>query len=637
MDSHQSREPLPKLALAALGVVFGDIGTSPLYALRACLMAAGETVPGPEAILGVLSLIFWTIALAVTVKYVLIVLRNDNRGEGGVLALMALLASHRSSLSLGVIMAMGVAGTALFFGDGALTPAVTVLSAVEGLKLASPAFSSWVIPITVLILLGMFAVQKHGTGKIGVVFGPVMLLWFITLGAMGLSNIGANPTVLKAVNPVYAVEFLVAHSGVSLAVIAGAFLTVTGGEALYADLGHFGRRPIQVAWVGMVWPGLLLCYFGQGALLLEDPSALRNPFYLMVPAGLLLPLVLLASCASVIASQSVISGVFSIAQQAQQMGFLPRMTTTQTSEDAIGQVYLPVVNAVLCAAAIGIVLVFRSSEALANAYGIAVASTMVIETLLLVVLLRARQTEADTLPEGIAPGAKAPARWMLPVLVPLALIDVLFFVANAEKIPAGGWFPLAFGGLVYMVMSTWKNGREIVTQQLLRQESPVTAFLAEVERNPPVRVGGTAVFLTSQTEGIPRTLLRNLRFNGVLHETTIVVSVSTGRVPRVSRGKRVTVIAIAPGLWRVNTNVGFREKPSIPQLLREAERLGLTVETDRAIYYLGREQIRAENPRGMSMWRKRIFLFMARNAEFAGASYKLPQDRIVEMGGYITI
>lgn len=637
MDSHQSREPLPKLALAALGVVFGDIGTSPLYALRACLMAAGETVPGPEAILGVLSLIFWTIALAVTLKYVLIVLRNDNRGEGGVLALMALLASHRSSLSLGVIMAMGVAGTALFFGDGALTPAVTVLSAVEGLKLASPAFSSWVIPITVLILVGMFAVQKKGTGTIGVVFGPVMLLWFVTLGAMGLWNIGANPMVLKAMNPYYAVSFLVSHSGVSLAVIAGAFLTVTGGEALYADLGHFGRRPIQLAWVGMVWPGLLLCYFGQGALLLTDPAALRNPFYLMAPADWLLPLVLLAACASIIASQSVISGVFSIAQQAQQMGFLPRMTTTQTSKDAIGQVYLPVVNAVLCCAAIGIVLVFRSSEALANAYGIAVASTMVIETMLLVVLLRARQVEADTLPEGLAPGATAPARWMLLVLVPLALVDILFFVANAEKIPAGGWFPLAFGGLVYMVMSTWKNGREIVTQQLLRQESPVATFLAEVERNPPVRVAGTAVFLTSQTEGIPRTLLRNLRFNGVLHETTIVVSVSTARVPRVSRGKRVTVIAIAPGLWRVNTNVGFMEKPSIPQLLRDAERLGLSVETDRATYYLGREQIRAENPRGMSKWRKRIFLFMARNAEFAGASYKLPQDRIVEMGGYITI
>lgn len=637
MDSHQSREPLPKLALAALGVVFGDIGTSPLYALRACLMAAGETVPGPDAILGVLSLIFWTIALTVTLKYVWIVLRNDNRGEGGVLALMALLASHRSALSAGAIIMMGVAGTSLFFGDGALTPAVTVLSAVEGLELASPAFTSWVVPITICILLVLFAVQKNGTGKIGVVFGPIMLLWFFTLGGLGLWNIGAHPAVLQAVNPMYAVSFLLHHSGVSLAVIAGAFLTVTGGEALYADLGHFGLRPIRLAWLSVVWPGLLLCYFGQGSLLLEHPEALKNPFYLMAPAGLLLPLVFLAAAASVIASQAVISGVFSIAQQAQQLGLLPRMATRQTSEEAIGQVYLPAINAVLCIAAIGIVLVFRSSEALANAYGIAVSSTMVIETLLLVVLLRARQEEASSLPESAAPGAKAPPAWMLATLVPLALIDILFFVANAEKIPAGGWFPLAFGGMVYLVMSTWRTGREIVTQQLLRQESPVASFLAEIERHPPVRVAGAAVFLTSQTDGIPRTLLRNIRFNGVIHETTVIVSVTTGRVPRVSRGKRVKVIPIAPGLWRVNTTVGFFERPSIPQLLREAERLGLTVETDRATYYLGREQIRAENPRGMNMARKRLFLFMARNAEFAGASYKLPQDRIVEMGGYITI
>jgi len=636
MDSQHSREPLPKIALAALGVVFGDIGTSPLYALRACLMAGGEMTPGPDAILGVLSLIFWTIALTVSLKYVLIVLRNDNKGEGGVLALMALLTQHRSELPINAIIVMGVAGTALFFGDGALTPAVTVLSAVEGLELASPAFTEWVVPVTILILLALFAMQKHGTGKIGVVFGPIMLVWFVTLGGMGLWNIGSNASVLQAVNPMFAVSFVLGHGAVSLAVIAGAFLAVTGGEALYADLGHFGRRPIQLAWVSVVWPGLLLCYFGQGALLLEHPEALRNPFYLMAPQQVLVPLVILAAAASVIASQAVISGVFSIAQQAQQLGFLPRMKTTQTSESAVGQVYLPVVNAVLCAAAIGIVLAFRSSEALANAYGIAVSSTMVIETLLLVVLLRARQAEAAARPEN-APGAPAPAGWMLSLLVPLALIDLLFFVANAEKIPAGGWFPLAFGGLVMMVMFTWQNGRKIVTQQLHRQESPVPSFLAELERNPPVRVPGTAVFPTSQTEGIPRTLLRNLRFNGVLHETTIIVSVTTARVPKVSQGKRITVIPIMPGLWRVNTNVGFMEKGSIPDLLRDAERLGLTVETDRATYYLGREQIQAENPRGMAKWRKRLFLAMARNAEFAGASFQLPPDRIVEMGGYINI
>ena len=637
MESHHSREPLPKLALAALGVVFGDIGTSPLYALRACLLAGGESVPTQDAIFGVLSLIFWTIALTVSLKYVLIVLRNDNRGEGGVLALTALLASHRSALPAAAVIVLGVGGTALFFGDGALTPAVTVLSAVEGLALANPAFSSWVVPLTVLILLALFAVQRKGTGMIGVVFGPVMLLWFLALGVLGLQKLLQNPTVLAAANPAYALGFIMHHGGASLAVIAGAFLAVTGGEALYADLGHFGRRPIQLAWVSVVWPGLLLNYFGQGALLLADPSAIRNPFYLMAPSEMLVPMVLLAACASVIASQAVISGVFSIAQQAQQLGFLPRMSTTQTSASAIGQVYLPSINVVLCVAAIGIVLAFKSSEALANAYGIAVSSTMVIETLLLVVLLRARQLEAASPVAGALPGAAAPAAWMLPLLLPLALIDVAFFVANAEKIPAGGWFPLAFGGLVFLVMRTWKTGREIVTHQLLRQERTVEAFLADLERKPPIRIPGTAVFLTSQTEGIPRTLSRNIKFNGVMHEQTIIVAVTTDRIPRVPLGAKVKVRAVAPGLWRVLIRVGFMEKAEVPPLLREAERQGLSVATDQATYFLGREQVVADNPRGMFKWRKRMFLFMARNAEFAGDSFSLPNGRIVEMGGHVTI
>lgn len=638
MESHHSREPMSKLALGALGVVFGDIGTSPLYAFRACLLAGGEGRPSEAAILGVLSLIFWTIALTVSLKYVAIVLRNDNRGEGGVLALTALLASHRSALPTATVVILGVAGTALFFGDGALTPAVTVLSAVEGLKLASPVFESWILPLTLAILVGLFAAQRHGTGRIGVVFGPVMLLWFVTLGVLGLLKVVQNPAVLGAVNPVHALYFIGTHGAASLAVIAGAFLAVTGGEALYADLGHFGRRPIKWAWLGVVWPGLLLNYFGQGALLLEDPTAIRNPFYLMAPDELLLPLVVLAAGASVIASQAVISGVFSIAQQAQQLGFLPRMRTQQTSEAVIGQVYLPTVNIVLCLAAIGIVVTFRSSEALANAYGIAVSSTMVIETLLLVLLLHARQVEAASAVPGL-PTTGAPAAWMLPVLIPLACIDLLFFVANAAKIPAGGWFPLVFGGAVFLVMRTWRTGREIVTHQLLRQERSVESFLAEVQRHPPIRIPGSAIFLTSQTEGIPRTLSRNLKFNGVLHEQTIIVSVTVDRIPKVPLGGMVKVRPIAPGLWRVKIKMGFSEtsKRTVPELLREAERQGLAVATDRATYFLGREQVVADNPRGMWKWRKRLFLFMARNAEFAGESFGLPQDRIIEMGGHITI
>jgi KUP system potassium uptake protein len=649
MESSQSREPMPKLALAALGVVFGDIGTSPLYALRACLTAGGDTLPSPQAVLGVLSLIFWAIALTITLKYVVIVLRNDNRGEGGVLALTALLASERSALSPAVVVALGLAGTALFFGDGSLTPAVTVLSAVEGLTLADPAFGQFVVPLTVVVLVFLFRAQHQGTGVIGVVFGPIMLLWFCVLGVLGIVNIVGNTGVLAAINPAYALGFVVHHGGASLAVLAGAFLAVTGGEALYADLGHFGRRPIQLAWLYVVWPGLLLNYFGQGALLLEHPEALRNPFYLMAPLSLIVPLVLLAAAASVIASQAVISGVFSIAQQAQQLGFLPRMQIKQTSDDSFGQVYVPAVNWVLCCAAISIVIVFKSSEALANAYGIAVSSTMVIETTLLVALLYARHVgafqsdalaytgAADAGSLGVTQTATGSA-WMLWLLLPLGLLDVVFFVANVQKIPAGGWFPLVFGGVVYLVMRTWQIGRITVSSLLLRQERSVASFLEQCVATPPIIISGAAVFLTSNTEGVPRTLVRNLRFNGVMHETTVVMSMTTERIPRVPLGARVKVVQLAPRLWRVNAKVGFKEDADVPELLRAAERLGLTVRTDQATYFLARDQVViGPGTHGMSAIRKRLFLFMARNALFAGAAFKLPPERIVEVGGRVVI
>lgn len=618
---------MPKLALAALGVVFGDIGTSPLYAMRACLTGGGETTPAPAAVLGVLSLIFWTIALTVSWKYVLIVLRNDNRGEGGVLALTALLATQRSALPVGVTVALGLMGTALFYGDGSLTPAVSVLSAVEGLKLIEPAFEHLVVPITAVVLFTLFLVQKRGTGAIGVVFGPVMLTWFVTLGLLGLSKIIESPGVLVAANPAYAFNFMVDHGALSLAVLAGAFLAVTGGEALFADLGHFGRKPIQTAWLAVVWPGLLLNYFGQGALLLQDPSALRAPFYLMAPPALLAPLVLLAAAATVIASQAVISGVFSLSQQALQLGFLPRMRIEQTSAHSVGQVYVPVVNWVLCAAALGLVFTFRSSDALASAYGIAVASTMVIETALLIALLQARRAEG-------APGAP---NWMFWSLIPLALVDVAFFVANSAKIPAGGWFPLVFGGVIFLVMRTWQNGRIIVSSHLQRQERSVESFLTQLEREPPVRVPGTAVFMTSNVDGIPRTLARNLRFNGVMHEMTVIMSVTTERIPRVPLGAKLKVIAVGPGLWRVNARVGFMERPDVPRLLKEAERSGLSVQVDRATYFLGRDEVVVGSPRGMAPWRKVMFLFMARNAQFAGAHFGLPPGRIVEVGGQVQI
>jgi KUP system potassium uptake protein len=623
--SHAPKGPLPKLALGALGVVFGDIGTSPLYALRATINASGDAASDPVVVLGVLSLIFWAILLVVTLKYVAIVLRTDNRGEGGVLALTALVVTEGRVARPALIAAFGLMGCALFYGDGALTPAVTVLGAIEGLELVEPAFEAAVVPLAVVVLVVLFALQKRGTGAIGAMFGPVMLLWFTVLAVLGLGSIVRQPGVLLAVNPAYAVEFFAMHPGVSLVVLGSVFLAVTGGEALYADLGHFGRPPIRAAWFAVVWPGLVLNYFGQGALLLDDPTAIQNPFYLLAPQWALVPLVLLATAASVIASQAVISGVFSITQQGQQLGFLPRLKVSQTSDTAIGQVYVPTVNWILFGAAVGLVLAFRSSDNLANAYGIAVSSTMVIETFLLVMLLRGRMRDQPS------------ARAALALLLPLFAVDVAFFLANLPKVPNGGWFPLVFGFGVFVVMRTWMRGRVVVQEQLRRQERSMKGFVAELERVRPARVPGTAVFLSSNPEGIPRTLARNVRYNGVLHEHTVLLSIQTERIPRVPRGGRLKVSSPMEGLWRVEVHIGFMERADVPRLMREAERLGLGFRTDKATYFLGRDDIVVASPRGMARWRKYLFLFLARNSEFAGAHFGIPHDRIVELGGQVQI
>lgn len=623
--SHHPKGPLRVLALGALGVVFGDIGTSPLYALRATINATGDVGATPTVVLGVLSLIFWAILLVVSVKYLAIVLRTDNRGEGGVLALTALVVTEGRVARPALIAAFGLMGCALFYGDGCITPAVTVLGAIEGLELVSPAFKTAVVPLSIGVLILLFWIQKRGTGAIGAIFGPVMLLWFLVLAVLGIGAILRQPHVLLAANPWYAFEFFATHPGVSLVVLGSVFLAVTGGEALYADLGHFGRPPIRVAWFAVVWPGLVLNYFGQGALLLDTPAAIQNPFYLLAPAWLLIPLVLLATMASVIASQAVISGVFSITQQGQQLGFLPRLKVAQTSDKAIGQVYVPSVNWILFAATIALVLVFRSSDNLANAYGIAVASTMVIETFLLVTLLRGRMADDRK------------ARVALVLLLPLFAVDVAFFLANVPKIPQGGWFPLVFGFAVYLVMRTWMRGRVVVTEQLRRQERSVKGFCGELERANPARVPGTAVFLSSNSEGIPRTLARNVRYNGVLHEHTVLLSITTERIPRVPRGGRLKVARIADNLWRVEVHMGFMERADVPRLLREAERLGLGFRTDNATYFLGRDDIVVASPRGMARWRKYLFLFLARNSEFAGAHFGIPHDRIIELGGQVQI
>jgi KUP system potassium uptake protein len=614
---------LNRLSIAALGVVFGDIGTSPLYALRACFSdVAGVAIDIPS-VLGVLSLIFWALVLVVSVKYVSIVLRTDNRGEGGVLALTTLVLSKVSLRKPTIVAAVGLAGCALFFGDGVITPAVTVLSAIEGINVATPAFQDSVIPLAIMALLVLFALQRHGTGAIGGLFGPIMLLWFASLAVLGGIAIASRPLVLQAVNPYYAVAFVAEHSAVALAVFAAVFLAVTGGEALYADLGHFGRKPIVRAWFFIAWPSVVLNYFGQGALLLSQPQALHNPFFSLAPAQLLVPLVVLATAASIIASQAVISGVFSVAYQCQQLGFLPRLKTQHSSAEAMGQVYVPALNGLLCIVTVGLVLAFRTSNALAHAYGIAVAGTMIIETSLAIILYRQRQ---DTV-----------GRFVFGLLVILGTVDAIFFVANLVKIPDGGWFPLLYGLGVFTVMRTWQRGRVIVSEQMARHERSLQSFLTEIERNPPTRAAKTAVFLSSNISAIPRTLVRNLRNNGVLHERTILLNITTERVPRTLRGGRLQVSTLAPGLFRVHAHIGFMEIPDVPKLLRDSEKLGLGFRTDDATFFLGRDDIVIGNPRGMSPWRKRLFLFLTHNSQFAGAHFGIPPERIMEIGGQVQI
>ena len=613
------------LALGALGVVYGDIGTSPLYAFKSCLSAVGGLAGAPAVVLGILSLVFWAITLIVTVKYVGLVLRADNRGEGGVLALTALVVTEGRAPYPRLLAALGLAGCAFFYGDGTITPAVSVLSAIEGLELAHPDFASAVIPLSVIVLLALFAVQRRGTGSIGSLFGPVMLVWFAVLGVLGGVQIVRHPQVLAAISPSYAILFLAQHPAIAMTVLASVFLAVTGGEALYADLGHFGPAPIRIAWYGLVWPSLTLNYFGQGALVIADPSAAANPFYLLAPAPLLIPLVLLATAATIIASQAVISGVFSMTQQALQLGFLPRMKVSQTSAESIGQIYVPAVNAILCAATVGLVLTFRTSDNLAGAYGIAVVCTMLITALLLDVLLKGRAATDRR------------SRWLLALALPLGAVDLVFMLSNVEKIPHGGWFPLLCGALVFVTMRSWMRGRTVVSEQMRRQERSVAEFVEQLGRQPPQQVPGTAVFLSSNSDGVPRTLTRNVRYNGVLHEHTVLMSVVTERIPRVPRGGRLKVTRLAPQLWRVAAHVGFMERADVPRLLREAERLGLGFRTENATYFLGRDDIIVCSPRGMARWRKRLFLVMARNAEFAGAHFGIPPERIIELGGQVQI
>jgi KUP system potassium uptake protein len=616
---------LAALCLATLGIVYGDIGTSPLYALRECFAGTHRVTASPDNVLGVLSLIFWALVVVVTLKYHVYVLRMDNRGEGGILALMALVRPRRGTGAgwYGVLVLIGLFGAALLYGDGIITPAISVLSAVEGLEVATPVFRPVVVPITVAILAGLFFVQRRGTARIGAAFGPVMLVWFSSIALLGLAGIVREPSVLAAVNPVHAARFFADNGVLGFLVLGAVFLCTTGGEALFADLGHFGERPIQIDWFLLVGPSLMINYFGQGALLLRDPSAVHNPFYRLAPAWALLPLVALATAATVIASQAVISGAFSLTRQAVQLGYLPRVRIVHTSAREIGQIYIPAVNWLLALATVALVVACRRSTNLAAAYGVAVTSTMVITTVLAFVVSRQR------------------FRWglatALAVTAGFLFADLAFFGANIVKVPHGGWLPLVVAAAVFVLMTTWVAGRRILRERLMEGMLPVAAFVQDVEHNPTVRVPGTAVFLSGTSGRTPPSLLHNVKHNKVLHEQVILLTVVTEEQPWVARAERATVEELGQGFWSVNLRFGFMETPDVPAALRELDVPGLAFPPASTSYYLGKETVLATSRPGMAAWREHLFATMSRNAQPATIYFNLPPNRVVELGAQVEI
>jgi KUP system potassium uptake protein len=611
------------MALAALGVVFGDIGTSPLYAVSACFTGPHIDVT-PDHIYGVLSLIFWSLVLVILLKYVSVVLNADNKGEGGVLALTALVVNtERASPRRRIYGTLGILGASLFFADGAITPAISVLSAVEGLHVAAPAAEIPVLPITVVVLIGLFLIQRHGTGSVARVFGPVMLGWFAVLAVMGINWIGREPQVLLALDPTRAFRIFLEHKVGALAVLAGVFLTVTGGEALYADMGHFGKAPIRAAWIFIVMPALVLNYFGQGAMLIENPAAISNPFYLMAPEWSRWPLVMLATAATVIASQAVISGVFSVTTQAVSLGLLPRLRVEHSSAENVGQIYVPMMNWLLMVAALALVMSFGSSSALAGAYGLAVSGAMTIVTPLTLSLIKSRTgSRSRTLRTGLSL---------------LFIVDIAFLLANLTKLEEGGWLPLVSGVIIYWLMQTWQCGRASVMARLLREQKPVRDFLEDLKREPPVQVAGTAIFLDAKASGIPRALLNNIKFNRVIHERVVLLTVVTREQPRIAEAKRLTVTPVCEGIVRIVAQVGFMEKPNILQILRDAEAYGVPYEPERTTFFLSREELLPGQRSDLTPLRRKAFMQMARSAQVIADYYGLPPSRVVEIGTRIEI
>jgi len=627
MDAAPNQERIAALSLAALGVVYGDIGTSPLYAIKEVFGSAHNPVPiTPENVLGILSLIFWSLIAVVSLKYVTLILRADNRGEGGVMALMALVLGNknRSPRVRSLILTLGLIGAALFYGDGVITPAISVLSAVEGLEVATPALKPYVVPITVAILIGLFAVQRHGTARVGVVFGPVTAVWFLAIGALGVMQIVRQPNVLLALWPGYALGFLAANPGLGFLSLSAVFLAVTGAEALYADMGHFGRLPIRLAWFVIVLPSLLLNYFGQGALLLANSSAIENPFYRMAPDWALYPLVALATAATVIASQAVISGAYSITQQAIQLGYAPRMDIRHTSSATVGQIYLPGINWALLGSVIALVLGFQSSTRLAAAYGIAVTGTMIITTVFAYLVSR------DQWRWGAARA--------MTIFGLLLLIDLAFLAANAVKIHDGGWFSLVFGFAVFILLTTWKQGRDALNSRLDSEAVRLPEFISAIERSEHIAtVNGASVFMTPRYESVPHALLHNLKHNQVLHQKVVLVTVLVLAVPRVKNTERVLVERLSERFYRAKIYFGFMEEADVPSALEWCEEQGLDLDPNQISYFLGRESLVPTIDSATPIWRQKLFAALFRNAGSAAAYFKLPPNRVIELGAQVAL
>ena len=616
------------MVVGAVGVVFGDIGTSPLYTIQEMFGKHFGLTPDAATVQGLLSLGFWSLLLVVTLKYVIIIMRADNDGEGGIMALTALAqrslkSGSRMSYAVGIL---GIFGAALFFGDGMITPPITVLGAVEGLKVISPKFEEWVVPIGLVILTGLFAFQRFGTDKVGKAFGPVMMVWFLVLAALGIGNIVHNPSVLWALNPYWAWNFFATHNWHAFLILGAVVLTVTGGEALYADMGHFGKTPIRWGWFGFVLPALVLNYFGQGALLLKNPAAIANPFFMSIPGWAQIPMLLLATLAAAVASQAVITGAFSVTRQAIQLGYLPRLLIKYTSKDTIGQIYVPSINWMLFAAVVVLTLAFKSATALATAYGLSVTGTMLIDTLLLAIVAYTRWHDTR--------------RWVLPLCGMFLIIDLAFLIANGAKLTEGigAWVPLFIGVTAFTMMRTWRRGRELLHAEIRKDGIELDTFLPGLMLAPPVRVPGTAIFMTADKGVVPHALLHNLKHNKVLHERNVFLTVETLNVPYAAKDKRLKIESIGNDFYRVLIRFGFMETPDVPlALMRSCDKGGIHFDPMDTTYFSSRETIVASRNRGMPVWRDKLFALMHRNAASATGFFRIPGNRLVELGAQVQI